>query len=367
MRIKRMLSCALCVLAVLPSGCKKQTPTSDEVLIHGFESYAAARDYTYEDWFGRVETNTDPQFVTEGSASLKVFPYGDLDKDTSFPFIEIKGAGKDVLTNDFSSFCSISLDVYNPNDSEIKMRMALNVSAGQTAMTAPRSYVVAPHVWTRLDYDLRNGGARYAFGNLEQIVSVNIQFLNKRTFTQPVLPLYIDNLRGRVGACEPYAARGTIGFEDSADVEILDYAFDNSKYPFLAAEGALNFNPLYVTEGESSLQLTIRPDSVDWQAYSGVTFNETTVGRIAYKDGLTFDVYNACMTAQTMRVAYQIGAVRTTERMTLSRGWNTFSTNTDLSSAVSVKVEFPSEYTETNGRRDKVFYIDNFRETREVG
>lgn len=362
----------LCLFTAALSAClifaacnddKPDPQGATETLIHSFESWEEARDYTYEGWFGKVETNTDPAYITEGKGSLKVYPYGDLDKDTSYPFISVNTDGLNVATNNFSSFKVISLDVFNPNDVPVKVRLSLYVTAQSVAMTVPRDYTLPAGEWSRLDYDLSDGGMRYAFDSLDQVNSVCIQFLNKRTKEEEVKPLYLDNLRGVNGECATYVPSSeTFGFEQEGDVNALSY-YNSEDYPFFSFVGEWNSDPKYVREGTHSLKLTLVQSSVDYNNYASVIFNQTMIRQIAFEHGLTFDIYSECEAMSTMEVIYSVGSTApVTVTQKLGKGWNTFKMVNDISNATTLQIRFPNEFKESNYNLPKVYYIDNIRE-----
>ena len=351
-----------CVFFAACNSGETDPQEGSEILIHSFESWEEARDYTYEGWFGKVETNTDPAYITEGEGSLKVYPYGDLDKDTSYPFISVNTDGLNVTTNNFSSFKTVSLDVFNPNDVPVTVRLSLYVMAQSEAMTALRDYTLPAGEWSRLDYDLTDGGIRYAFDTLDQVTSVCTQFLNKRTEEEEVKPLYLDNLRGVIGECKTYVPSSEVfGFEQEGDVNALSY-YNSMDYPFFSFQGEWNSEEKYVREGEHSLKITLVPSSVDYNNYASVIFNQKMIRQIAFKEGLTFDIYSACETMATMEVVYSVGSTApVTITQKIGSGWNTFKMTNDISNATTLQIRFPNEFKESNYNQPKVFYIDNLR------
>ena len=373
--MKKGMAWLVSVLAVtsfvFPTACDLEQVDMGGVLIHGFNSYEAACDYTYEEWFGRAEVNTDKKYVTEGEGSLKVYPMADFDKPTEYPYIGVNAMGKDVLTGDFSSFEKISLDVYNPNDETVEIGMCLQVNAAELVSTRLQSYKIPSKAWLTVYYSFENGAAKYAFNDLKDVATVMVAFKNKRTSLEDEYkPVYIDNLRGYAGETEKVTVQPNtegvfLDFENPAETDLFDYLYA-TKYSCYMADGAVNMDKRFVSSGNNSLQLTLRPDFMDYRDYIGVKLYESLLSPIVSgKTSLSFDVFNACTTEQTLNIEYKIGNVNTADNRTLTipaNGWATYTiTAENLNALKKLVIEFPTEFTQSNAGQNKVFYLDNFK------
>ncbi len=370
--MKRGTAWLLSVLAlaacIVPTSCdEKETG----VLIHGFNSYEAACDYTFEEWFGRAEINTDKAYITEGDGSLKVYPMADFDKPTEYPYIGVNAVGKDVATGDFSSFESISLDVYNPNEGAANIAICLQVNAEEIVSTRLQHYTIPSNTWLTVYYELDNGAAKYAFNGLKDVASVVIAFKDKRaSLEDEYKPVYVDNLRGYEGETDEFTlATSTDGvfldFENPAETDVFDYLF-TTKYSCYMADGTANTDKRFVTHGNNSLEITLRPDFLDYRDYVGVKLYESFLSPIvAGKKSLSFDVFNACATDQTLNIEYKIGNVNTVDNKNCTvsaNGWTTYTISADnLEALKKLVIEFPTEFSQSNAGQDKVFYLDNFK------
>ena len=378
--MKKSTALLLSVLAIMSSvfstACDNKTEESG-MLIHGFNSYEAACDYTYEEWFGRAEINTDKAYVTEGEGSLKVYPMADFDKPTEYPYIGVNAMGKDVETRDFSAFEKISLDVYNPNEVAVEVGICLQVNAVELVSTRLQSYKIPPKTWITIYYSLKNGAAKYAFNELKDVASVMIAFKDKRTsLTDEYKPVYVDNLRGYIGETSKTSVevneKGVfLDFENSMETDLFDYLF-TTKYSCYMADGAVNMDKRFVSSGDKSFQVTLRPDFLDYRDYVGVKLYEPLLSPIvAGKKTLTFDVFNACATDQTLNIEWKIGNVTSKSGdkgnnipacTVPANGWTTYMIQADnLNALKKLIIEFPTEFTQSNVGQNKVFYLDNFK------
>lgn len=370
--MKKITSFIISALAlscvVLPCGCQNQTEEAG-VLWHGFNSYEAARDYTYEEWFGKVEVNTDKKYVTEGDASLKVYPMADFDKPTEYPYVSVNTMGKDVLTSDFSGYSSISLDVYNPNETSVGIALCLHVNADVVTSTRLQHYTLAAESWTRVEYSLDSGAVKYVGAQLKDVACVTVAFKDKRTSLEDSYkPLYLDNLRAYTGETKTFDVSVNtdgvfLGFEDDAQADVFDYLW-STKYSCYMMDGNINVDRRFVTQGEKSLKLTLRPDFLDSRNYLGVKLYKSVLEKVFQgKTSFSFDVINACQTEQTMTVEYKVGNVTTKENVRLAAGERYTHTVTadNLSSVTQLSITFPTEFTMSNAGENKVFYLDAFK------
>lgn len=367
-RIKLILLVLLLSLVMI--SCGEEKVKTSENLIHGFNSYEAARDYTYEGWFGKAEMNFDKQYISEGEASLKVYPLGNyVDMPTNYPFVGINAFGKDVFIRDFSGFKSILLDIYNPNDIDVVIGINLETMSDVISATDIEYYTLKAKSWNTCEYDFSNGGAKYAFNGLKDIYSVLITFANIRDdFSTDGYPLYLDNLRGVKGDTPKVSvqkdADGTfLDFENEYEKDLLDY-FYTEKYATYMFDGSINVDKRYVSKGDRSLKMELRPDFMTSNNIFGITLYQNTFTS-CWTDGnvLSLDVYNDCVTTQTITVICKVGNVNTEVKILLQpKQMTTVSVKVeDISRVTKVLVQFNTEYTETNFNQSKIFYLDNFR------
>lgn len=353
---------------------EEKNSAQDGVLIHGFESYAAAKNYTYEEWFGRAEINTDEAFVSEGNASLHVFPMGDFDKKEEYPYVGVNTSDKaNVFYEDFSAFRAVTLDVYNPSEEQLKIGLCLQADTGaaEYVSTALQYYTLEPKQWTVCEYET-TAAMKYAFDDLSSVARVMIAFTDrKQSVQEQYKDLYIDNLRGIAGKTGDYSVRRSadgefLSFEKADDKNVFDY-FWLSKYACYMTDAEICPDVRYASSGSNSLKLTLRPSFVDYSAtndsaYVGVSMGaDVLAGVFDGCNAFSFDVYNDCDTAQTVKVRYYLATYEEIFFTLPPKSIVTCVVKDEKLSAVSrISVKFADEYIMNNGGKDKVFYLDRF-------
>jgi hypothetical protein len=261
--------------------------------------------------------------------------------------------------------------VYNPNEAAVEIAICLQVNAEEVVSTRLRHYTIPSNTWLTVYYGLENGAAKYAFNGLKDVASVMIAFKDKRTsLDDGYKPVYVDNLRGYEGKTEKFTlATATDGvfldFENPAETDVFNYLF-TKKYSCYMADGTANTDKRFATHGNNSLKITLRPDFLDYRDYVGVKLYESFLSPIvAGKKSLSFDVFNACVTDQTLNIEYKIGNVNTTDNKNCivpAKGWTTYTISADnLEALKKLVIEFPTEFSQSNSGQDKVFYLDNFK------
>ena len=373
---KRIWFVLIFALSNIFCACSQEKKEYEGTLIHGFETYEAARKYTYEEWFGKAQVNFDRAYVSEGNASLKVQPTGDFDKKEEYPYFGVNTSDKEnVFFSDFSSFSSITLDIFNPNGKAMKIGVCLQAETGAAqAASTPLTYFTASEgVWTRCEYFL-TPAMKYAFDNLNSVTRVMVAFTDKKQFAgEENYSLYIDNLRGIAEETENSyeVARSADGvflnFESPDDKNALDY-FWVSKFACFMADSESNVDRRYVYGGNGSLKLTIRNSFVDYSktnddAYVGVALTQKIL-KTALKgaDTFSFVVFNDCDTAQTVKVRYYLTAYEDRYYTLPPKEFTMCSVyDENLSGATKITIKFSDEYIESNGGKSKVFYLDEFK------
>ena len=122
-----LLALLLCVSSL--NGCKKEEVVNElpetSVLLMGFESYeeVVGSKIAVGNMLGRMEINRDEAYITQGSGSLKVRPQGFYNQPEYHPYFKIDFLNTVCATCDFSKFKNVSVDVYNPQDKELKINI----------------------------------------------------------------------------------------------------------------------------------------------------------------------------------------------------------------------------------------------------
>lgn len=219
------------------TGCKKEQveeekkPQQEEkaayVQLLGFDSYeefTGAR-ISIGNMLGKMDINTDKQYITQGKGSLEVNPQGNYDKVRKHPYFKLDFLNTTCATCDFSEFKNVSFDVYNPSEEMKQVRVSLSVGKddGVYTTTIKSIYDLEPKSWTTCVYDISEmaGFTYYDFANVRYMT---VEFMDHKENRDDVVePLYIDNLVGNYYAEGESAANVTydfwegITFEESTD------------------------------------------------------------------------------------------------------------------------------------------------------
>ncbi|MBP3663556.1 MAG: hypothetical protein J6J03_00180, partial [Tyzzerella sp.] len=219
------------------TGCKKEQveeekkPQQEEkaayVQLLGFDSYeefTGAR-ISIGNMLGKMDINTDKQYITQGKGSLEVNPQGNYDKVRKHPYFKLDFLNTTCATCDFSEFKNVSFDVYNPSEEMKQVRVSLSVGKddGVYTTTIKSIYDLEPKSWTACVHDISEmaGFTYYDFANVRYMT---VEFMDhKENRDDAVEPLYVDNLVGNYYAEGESAANVTydfwegITFEESTD------------------------------------------------------------------------------------------------------------------------------------------------------
>ena len=211
---KQVLKRAIPILLVLVllvssfAGCKKKqeasTPdvpeqkTQEQLL--GFESYEelTGAKLAMGNMLGSIQVNTDMQYVTQGSSSIKVSVQGEYGAYENHPFLKLDFLNTTCATCDFSKFRTVSFDVYNACDEDVRIKVSVNVGKedGNYIGTAKETFVLKPHSWTTCTYDLSKM-AGFSIYDFTSVRYLTIEFIDhKQSREDAPKELYIDNLMG---------------------------------------------------------------------------------------------------------------------------------------------------------------------------
>ena len=185
------------------SGGTEETPDvmpDSENMILGFESYAqiTGAKLAVSNDLGRMEINTDPAYITQGKASLKVCPQGDYSISGKDPYFKLDLLDTTCATDDFSTFESIAFDVYNPQNETLHIRAGLVLGSDSDSYltTIKQTIALNPNGWTTCSYDLSvmAGCGFYDLANVRYMTFAFAEHKMSKEDTPNVL--YIDNLKG---------------------------------------------------------------------------------------------------------------------------------------------------------------------------
>lgn len=177
--MKKLLSALLSVgmlLSMAACGGEQEAPAPVDTGIYTINDFETNDEFNLIRLFGvlgKVEQNTDANFVKSGSASAKVTVESNPYKQAA-PYIqqafELKKAGKDY--RNFSSASMICFDVYNATGAKTRMGVQLNYGTGNS---------------TRKNFDLDEGWNTIRF-------SVKREYIPLTTNTDNVTAPFVEGM-----------------------------------------------------------------------------------------------------------------------------------------------------------------------------
>ncbi len=148
--------------SLLVTGCEKsttkETDMSGKIQLLSFENYEeiTGTKVRTENQLGKVSFVTDSEFVTEGTASMKIEVQGDYSRSSVNPYMQFECDFTTFGTSNFTDIESVSLDVYNASDEALSVTLyfkAGNFNREYESTTAV-SYKIQPGEWTTCTYDI---------------------------------------------------------------------------------------------------------------------------------------------------------------------------------------------------------------------
>ncbi len=218
-----LLAILLCVSSL--SGCGEQqkapeptVPEEKETFqqLFGFESYEeiTGTKLAMGNMLGSMEINTDAQYLTQGSGSMKISVQGNYDEPAEHPYFKLDFLNTTCATCDFSKFRSISFDVYNASEEELHIKASINVGKedGNYIGTAKETFTLKAKSWTTCTYDLSKM-AGFSIYDFTSVRYLTVEFMeHKQSREDAPNVLYIDNLIGTY-------------FADGEQPEVVTYDF----------------------------------------------------------------------------------------------------------------------------------------------
>jgi hypothetical protein len=326
---------------------------------------------------GRASVNTDQNYITQGSGSMRLEVSGDYNSVNAYPFFSINCQKSSVSTKNFSAFEYISFDVFNDTDETLHIMIHLSVYgySAKVEDTNTQTVTLLPGVWTMAKYDLQDGSVRKGFNNLQNVAAVVVEFPEYRTSEfDGVNIFYFDNFAGkRVSSPVTYnPARETnelLYFENSGDINY----FNTDAYRLniiYNAQLSINTNTSFVSQGTKSMKCVFKDRYIYYDVYVQSKEDfwiplKLNIGAFStsYKR-ITFDIFNGSGGERTIQVKHSYKRLFGTE---------TFSTQTiNIPNGQKVSVEVIAQLSSStlksleissnpaNGA-DDVYYIDNMK------
>lgn len=136
------ISFAFAFCACSGQGKGEETERAEEIVVRDFETFdEIVHGVAVGEYFGSWDVNTDMQYVTSGTGSMKIHPVGnDRVSDVSDPFVRIApdmSGEKFAFTKDFRKVSGISFDLYNAMSDERDINVLISYQTGSTEWGAP--------------------------------------------------------------------------------------------------------------------------------------------------------------------------------------------------------------------------------------
>ncbi len=341
---KKLIACGMacmCLVATLGVDLKATAATAEDQTQFAHENVMLSFD-NYDELlsvlmlgapFGGTDFCSDKNYVVEGESSLRVAPEGEYGTVNTYPTMTVYTDGESFNEGDFSDLDNISMYVYNANDVELHIQLALNANDNQIAArySPVKTYTLAPNSWNKVVYDFTDGALRKSMNDLKLVNHIKISFMEyKQNKTDEPYIYYFDCLQGQKSQTEivEYQADLSDGqiynFEKLADKNSVLVASTNSETSFLPVTSVCT-DKVFVTEGTKSLRVEypcVRNDRV--RSHGSISsYLYFDMSKTAVPDGaeaVSMDVINANEFAVTLSVTAcdELGNLTTTQELRLA-------------------------------------------------
>lgn len=192
---KRLFSFAsvFCILIAMfaAAGCNGQKETSggapESVLMNGFEYFDRdVQIIRMFNEFGRIDQNSDPEYVRSGEKSLKLTPLGSR-TSTANPFIMLPTYStrfEELAFGNFSRVEKLTFWFYNAEESEVNVGIGFGKSALKVNAETRRDEIEKTNMeyyslksgWNYIEYDMRHALLAMQGLNLSEVYGVAVEF-----------------------------------------------------------------------------------------------------------------------------------------------------------------------------------------------
>lgn len=307
------LCCAFFIFAFTGCAEKEKDAPPSKVLISGFESYEEMQTFNYYNKFGRVDVNTDMDYVTSGAASARVEIHGD--PKGNMPCMYIWCDTPYFSANDFSYVKAITLDVFNEGETEFAMQMSLTTRKNKVRKNYPATEFLLTKGKNSIVFYLDRQAAKYLC-DIDSIEYVRFDFEQPESYDAPRNLLYLDSLEAHYEYTEVEPLVKTFRntetekeffyFEDKADwFNIRAYSLQCSSASF--GKLSINSDKKFVSECNKSLKLdvTVNPNEGHPDPWPGLNVEKKYLQNFDLddfkdEDTLSFDILNAGYKTKTL-------------------------------------------------------------------
>lgn len=340
-------------------------------LVSDFENYDEINKFTFEWYFGSASINTDPQYVTSGSASMKVTNT----KKTAQVTIPLSGQFATVDYSDTSKLESVELDLYNASEEPYEMTIKLLYKDGMVS-SKKQEIVLEPNQWTNYVWqvDLKSISVNAEVTEASGFV-INFEKNSEKT-------VYVDRLQFNYSKENLPVYEVTLDENElcSFEKEYQEYALYSGVYGTSTdywPESYINTDSEYVKEGEKSLKM-VAPAGVKgrypYLSFAMRVLEEANWAQYGNDAALSFWVYNAYEKNMLLMLDFfrKGSTVQRQFSYLLKPGWtnivltfpelNKPDGGVDLltSSLQEFRLVYES-FAETETLKEKVLYFDDFK------
>ncbi len=319
--IKILFSCLVVAITCFAFACLPKKPDEAEKETNidftdatewSFESLDEIYEcFSFASAFGRVSLNSDAQYVTKDTHSLKIESIGTYNPSLSDPSMCIRLA--DISSTgvyDFSKIKSVSFDIFNMNEEAQTLSVNFTSDGRTTNMT---QVTVEPGKTANCTVDV-NVRAMQLTTDMSKATQVQIYFPAVEEFEGDPYVFYMDNLKLNFheSAQPPYEMERDGDEICSFDKEYQQYiVFSGAIGP---ATGCLptteiNTDPAYATSG-SSLKATYPTGTLPlddgWPYWSFTQGFLETIDFKAYADEEAFIVFDVYTPAESGYLQFQV-------------------------------------------------------------
>lgn len=177
---------------------------------------------------GSIVTNENRDYIVQGEGSLQLEIQGRYDEELEHPKLMLSCGNASVMSKDFSNYKTISFDVYNCENKELRVGFSMSVIVNGKGISTPQViYELSPNAWTTCNYEVGEISSLEAY-SFDNVQSVNFSFMeHKQSKDDAMNTLYLDNLLGtgyETGETIPtleYDLEGGLHFEKPEDTYLI--------------------------------------------------------------------------------------------------------------------------------------------------
>lgn len=389
-----ILALALVFTSLTGCGTKKtsaQLGKKTEVLLYDFEDY----DRNFQlmkamAYFGAVNVNKDTDYVKSGKVSALLQPLGPQSTTQStngwglqqytcvyIPFIS---GHYDFDYTDCAKIQTISMSVYNAEETDINMYISLVFNKWVDELSTPVPFSLAPG-WNEVSYVLDHNALAMNH-NLQACYGIGVQFdkVNSREL-KDAPKLYMDDIKLAITdkAIEPEKVElldenGVCDFEEISQKYMVDYEVVNRIHKVDVEVVTAKDYDMTAPSGHKILRAVLKPtDHIDGTIYERVIFKQALMEAFDLEHAedsarICFDFYNASDVAIDFTILFEFPKASTMMGDHLYASphqWTTFSISLDALKNDTIDYrtdvgQMEIHFAEFEGE-ERVIYVDNLR------